>query len=357
MSENFNKKFLKIAINLAKRNLSQTSENPSVGCVIVKNGEIISHGATAISGRPHAEKIAISKILDKKLLENCELYVSLEPCCHHGKTEPCVDLIANSGIKKVVIAAIDNDERVSGRGIAKLREFGIEVEICEMAEAYEVNRGFFKAKASGLPFVTLKLAMSLDGKIACKNGESKWITSEKARRFSHILRTQNQAIMIGANTLKRDNPRLDCRILGLEEFSPQKIIYSPLLSFDDDFEIFQSGSPAFIATCAKNRQKIANFKNCHGIFGENLEEILREICKKGLNSILVEGGKKLASELLQRGFVDEIQIFRSNKIIGEDGISAFGEFGFESIDEVFSGFDLVSCDEIGNGDSLCVYRR
>jgi len=297
------KKFMAYALNLAQKNLGKTAPNPVVGCVIVFDGKIISSGVTQFGGRPHAEKIAIDKISDKKILAESVIYVTLEPCSHFGQTAPCVDEIIKNKFKKVVIAAQDPDLRVNGNGIKKLREAGIDV-VCGVLEkeAREINRGFFTAKKLGRPFVTLKLATSLDGKIATKNFDSKWITGEKARNFAHLLRAKNDAILVGNNTFKKDNPRLDCRLPGLEEFSPKIIILS------------------------------------HQNFSGNLEDILSKICVDGVNSLLIEGGQNVATQFLQKNLVDELIWIRSPKIIGDDGISAIGEMGFEKISEVLNNF-------------------
>lgn len=297
------KKFMAYALNLAQKNLGKTAPNPVVGCAIVHKGEIISSGVTQFGGRPHAEKIAIDKVLDKKILAESVIYVTLEPCSHFGQTAPCVDEIIKNKFKKVVIATQDPDLRVNGNGIRKLREAGIDV-VCGVLEkeAQEINRGFFTAKKLGRPFVTLKLATSLDGKIATKNFDSKWITGEKARNFAHLLRAKNDAILVGNNTFKKDNPRLDCRLPGLEEFSPKIIILS------------------------------------HQNFSGNLEDILSKICADGVNSLLVEGGQNVATQFLQKNLVDELIWIRSPKIIGDDGISAIGKMGFEKISEVLNNF-------------------
>ncbi len=314
--------FISYALNLTQKNLGQTAPNPVVGCVIVSNdGRIISSGVTALGGRPHAEKIAIDKIADKKILEGTTLYVTLEPCSHLGQTEPCVDEIIKNKFKKVVIATQDPDSRVNGNGIAKLREAKIDVVLGILEkEAQEINRGFFTAKKLGRPFVTLKLATSLDGKIATKNFDSKWITSERARDFAHLLRAKNDAILVGANTARKDNPRLDCRLPGLEEFSPKIIILS------------------------------------HENFSGELEEILKKFCSEGINSLLIEGGQNVATQFLQKNLVDELVWIRSSKIIGSDGISAIGEMNFNKISEVMNNFKRQEIREAGE-DTIEIFRR
>jgi diaminohydroxyphosphoribosylaminopyrimidine deaminase/5-amino-6-(5-phosphoribosylamino)uracil reductase len=321
MIQSSDQKFISYALNLAKKNRGITSPNPVVGCVIVKNNQIISTGVTAKNGRPHAEKIAIEKISDKQILNGAEIYVTLEPCSHFGQTNPCVDEIIKCKFKKVVIATQDLDERVNGNGIRKLQEAGIKViEGVLEKEAQEINRGFFKAKKTGLPFVTLKIATSLDGKIATKNFDSKWITSEKARQFGHLLRARNDAIIVGANTIRKDNPSLDCRISGLEDFSPKPVIISHNSDFDLSLKIFQ------------------NPKNPPIILGGNLLNILKKLCAEGFNSVLVEGGQNIATQVLKENLVDELVWIRNKKIIGEDGIAAIGAMGFLTVDAALNGF-------------------
>lgn len=337
MIQDQDKKFISYALNLAKKNLGKTVPNPVVGCIIVKNGEIISCGITAKGGRPHAEKIAIEKISDKKILHGATLYVTLEPCAHFGQTEPCADLIIANKFAKVVIATQDPDGRVDGKGIEKLRQAGIEV-ICGVLEkeAQEINRGFFTAKKTGLPFVTLKLATSLDGKIATKSFDSRWITSEKARQFSHLLRAKNDGILVGAGTVRIDNPALDCRILGLEDSSPKKIILSNKNDFDPQANIFRDSAPIII--------------------GGELKKVLQKLREDGINSLLVEGGQKTSTEFLKENLVDELVWIRNKKIIGNDGISAIGELGFTKISEALSNFSRHQLIEMED-DLIEIYRR
>lgn len=325
MTNNDDKKFMAYALNLSKKNLGITSPNPVVGCVLVNNKKIISSGVTKKSGRPHAEIVALDKVQNKSDLNGATAYITLEPCSHFGQTSPCVDELIKYKFKKVVIAAIDPDSRVNGSGIKKLKALGIEVVSPFMEdEAREINRGFFKAKTTGLPFTTLKIATSFDGKIATKNFDSKWITNEKSRQFSHFLRAKNDAILIGGNTLRRDNPSLDCRILGLEEYSPKIVIISRNSEFDLSLKIFQN---------QKNPPIILSNK-----LGINLKDALLKLCSQGINSVLVEGGAQIATQFLQQNLVDELVWIRSSKIIGNDGIAAIGDLNFLEISKVLSGF-------------------
>jgi diaminohydroxyphosphoribosylaminopyrimidine deaminase/5-amino-6-(5-phosphoribosylamino)uracil reductase len=363
MNKNYDQKFIAYAINLAKKNLGITAPNPVVGCVIVKNNTIISSGVTAKNGRPHAEIEAINKVTDKKILAGAEIYISLEPCSHFGQTYPCVDEIIKYQFQKAVIAVQDPDLRVNGEGIKKLRQAGINV-LCGILEqeAKEINRGFFKAKTTGLPFVTLKLATSLDGKIATKNFDSKWITSQKSRDFAHLLRAKNDAILIGANTVRKDNPSLDCRLLGLEEFSPQKVIISKSLEFDLNGKIFQKCEeiPTIILTNngdKKFRNSAVKIIICAEKNGEvDLQDALKKLCQSGVNSILIEGGQKIATTFLQENLIDELILMRSTKIIGGDGISAVGSMNCFDVSQALSRFTRTEIREF-EGDVVEILSR
>lgn len=362
MSKNSDEKFLSYALNLARKNLGQTAPNPVVGCVIVKDGEIIASGVTAKDGRPHAEKIAIEKVSDKKILEGATIYVSLEPCSHLGQTPPCADEIIKHKFKKVVIAAQDPDERVNGKGIQKLREAGIDV-VCGILEkeAQEINKGFFKAKKTGRPYVTLKIATSLDGKIATKNFDSKWITSQKARQFGHHLRSINEAILVGKNTVTKDDPMLDCRIPGLEDFSPSRVIIASDLNFDSNLKIFQTAKK--IPTIILTNNSSHKFQNpavkiilCEEKNGKvDLQDALKKLCASGVNSVLIEGGQHVATQFLQENLVDELVWIRNKKIIGDDGISAIGAMNFSKISDVLNNFSRQEIKELSD-DVIEIYK-
>jgi diaminohydroxyphosphoribosylaminopyrimidine deaminase/5-amino-6-(5-phosphoribosylamino)uracil reductase len=352
------KKFMSYALALSKKNLGQTAPNPSVGCVIVCDGKIISSSVTAKNGRPHAEKVAIDQVLNKEIFKNSTIYITLEPCSHIGQTQPCVDEIIKYRFKKVVIATKDSDSRVNGEGIKKLQQAGIEVVFGVLEnEARELKRGFFHAKEKHRPFVTLKLATSLDGKIATKNFDSKWITSEKAREFSHYLRAKNDAILIGGETARRDNPSLDCRIAGLEDFSPQKIIISQSLDLDPSLNIFKNSSQKTIILTTKDKDfPAAKLILCAQKNGKiDLKDALTKLCQSGITSLLVEGGSKIATAFLQENLVDELVWIRNRKIIGNDGIAAIGDLNFSKISDVVENFKRTSIRELED-DLIEIYR-
>jgi diaminohydroxyphosphoribosylaminopyrimidine deaminase/5-amino-6-(5-phosphoribosylamino)uracil reductase len=352
------KTFLNLALNSSKKNIGLTGSNPSVGCVLVKDGSIISIGVTQRGGTPHSENIAINKAVNKSSkIEESTLYVSLEPCSHFGKTPPCTDLIIKSKISRVVIAATDPDKRVNGLGIEKLRQAGIKVEVGLLEEqAKQVNQGFFTAKTLHRPFITLKLATSLDEKIAQKNGHSKWITCEKSRQYSHYLRAKNDAILVGANTVKQDNPMLNCRIAGLEDYSPKRIIISSNLDIDLSRQLIKTANqiPTIIATNNQNNQqftnlgvKIINFKT--------LNNLAEELCKIGINNLLIEGGGKTATAFLKANLIDKIIWIKSNKTIGPDGIKALENQELSKL-EATTNFTKI-CERTFNSDIMQIYTK
>lgn len=345
-------KYLNLAINLAKKSLHKCSPNPRVGCVIVKNNVILSTAITAINGRPHSEIIAIEKVKDKSLLIDASIYLTLEPCCfYHGKKSAgCVDQIIAHKFKKVVIANIDCNPNINGRSVEILRKSGVEVVIIESAEGKKLHQDFFKIQKYALPYVTLKIASSLDGKIATRNFSSQWITNEQSRKYSHLLRAQSDAILIGANTLRHDNPSLTCRIKGLEEYSPQKIIVSSSLDFNKNYKIFDDCSNVIIITGESNlnHPALENFagkvvfvkKSSTDNQNIDLRSALRLLLELGINTILVEGGSKIIAQLIQDNLVDKIIWAKSQIIIGNDGIPAIAELGIDDIKNAINNFEL-----------------
>jgi len=385
--------YINFAINLSKKHLGLTSSNPVVGSVLVKNNVIISTGITGENGVPHSETVAILKAKDKAAdITGATLYVTLEPCCHFGKTPPCTDLIIKSKISRIVVAMIDPDNRVNGLGIKKLQEAGIEVIVGVLEDkAKELNRGFFSAKTKSLPFITLKLATSLDCKIATKTCDilspletfknspeysgsqqgvaeqmlrdhkaicssfkelehSKWITSEKSRQYAHYLRAKNDAILVGANTVRIDNPMLDCRIYGLEKYSPKRIILSQSLNINLESKIIQTARqiPTFIATSNQNTKKFIDLGvNIINLDNDNLGDLVKKLVTIGINNLLIEGGGNIATKFIQANLVDRLILIKSTKIIGNDGISAIGDLNLSQISQGIK-FNMISTKTIGD---------
>ncbi|MFN5351006.1 MAG: bifunctional diaminohydroxyphosphoribosylaminopyrimidine deaminase/5-amino-6-(5-phosphoribosylamino)uracil reductase RibD [Alphaproteobacteria bacterium] len=304
MNKNMHEKFMQIAIQLAKNAKGQTGNNPSVGSVIVRDGKILATAHTGFGGTPHAETIALNRATSNT---GATLYSTLEPCSHYGKTPPCVKAIIEAGIKEVVIGVDDKNPLVSG--VKELEKAGVKVTSGVLKnQAEELHNDFFKFIETGLPFVTVKVAVSLDGKIATKNGDSKWISGELARNYAHKLRSQNNAILIGGETYRKDNPELTCRLEGLEQFSPKKFVISKSLKqAREGFTILDGKKP--------------------------LKELLKSINHLRL---LVEGGGGLITSLLKENLIDELILIRANKIMGNDGLSFVGDLDFKKIEQTFN---------------------
>jgi diaminohydroxyphosphoribosylaminopyrimidine deaminase/5-amino-6-(5-phosphoribosylamino)uracil reductase len=369
---NHDLKFIKLALNLASKNIGNTAENPSVGCVITKNNIILSTAITSENGRPHAEINAINKIKDKSILAECTIYITLEPCCHFGKSPPCVDEIIKYNFARVVICMKDPDLRVNGNGIKKLQIAGINTEIGLLEnEAYEINRDFFYGKKYNKPFITLKLATSLDGKIATQNLESKWISSDKSRKYMNNLRSKYSGIMVGANTIKMDNPTLNCRINGLEEYSPIPIIISSKLDFTFNEKVFNQ-EKSTILICPKSQinhenlnkwlkkstlNQVIFIENTHIIADRiNINYSLEKLYQIGINSILVEGGSVLATQMLKDKLINELIWIHAPIILGSDSISAINSLNILGLNDEFRNFKLISSNIIDN-DIISIYSN
>ncbi len=384
--------FMSIALKLAEKSLGSVAPNPAVGCIIVKNGMVIGEGYTGIGGRPHAEVVALQNAHD--LTHGATMYVTLEPCCHFGVTEPCTAEIIKSGIRKVVIAAIDPDNRVLGRGIKALADAGIEVEQGIMQEeAEKLNVGFFTTKKLHRPFIACKIT-TLDGKIATFTGDSKWITSEDTRNWVHELRAKYDAIMIGSSTLINDDPLLTCRLPGLEERSPIRLIIDSQAKLQEEHNIAKTADKitTWVITNREIEKKIKNInylivnsnhkppvipdvtpthspvipmpspvipvprhwdpENFKQLRSENWIPVSstgmtsdRKVCLKdmasklvseiGITRLLVEGGGVLITELLKHNLIDRLIICRSGKILGNDATPFVGDLGIQSINECY----------------------
>ncbi len=314
--------FMRHALRLAERGLGNAWPNPAVGAVIVRDGSVVGRGYTARGGRPHAETLALAQAGANA--SGAALYVTLEPCSHHGKTPPCTEGIIESGIKRVVAACTDPNPKVSGKGFAQLRAAGIEVieNICAQ-EALKLNEGFFSVIHRKRPFVALKLATSLDGKIATASGESQWITGEHSRIFGHYLRATHDAILTGIGTVLADDPSLTCRLSGREADSPQRIVLDSTLRISDKAKVL----PAWVFTAKGNNAKknlpdtkifqVSREGSCL-----SLANILETLAQEGVTRLLVEAGSKIAGAFIEQNLADRIYWFRAPLIIGEKGLDA-----------------------------------
>ncbi|MFH0839207.1 MAG: bifunctional diaminohydroxyphosphoribosylaminopyrimidine deaminase/5-amino-6-(5-phosphoribosylamino)uracil reductase RibD [Candidatus Omnitrophota bacterium] len=323
--------FMKLAKALALKGLGRTSPNPIVGCVLVKNGKIVAKGYHRKAGCAHAEIEALNDAKKKHIdLTNVTMYVSLEPCCHFGKTPPCTDAIVKNGIKRIVIGMKDPNPLNNGKGIAVLKKAGINVTLGILEdELRKINLPFIKFIQKQLPYVAVKIAASLDGKIATKTGDSKWITNEYSRSFVHRLRGSADAILVGRATILRDDPLLDCRAkerILLKQ--PIKIVLDEKLKIPLSSNIFSSNSPArtIIATTKKASYKRATYFTrltnvellyCRAKSGViDLKDLMKKLAQKGMLYILVEGGGTTIASFFKERLVDELYLFISPKIIG-----------------------------------------
>lgn len=317
--------FMQQALALAWEAKGKTFPNPAVGAVIVKNGKVISTGATNVWGGPHAEKEAIQKA--RVNAKNATLFVTLEPCCHYGRTPPCTNAIIEAGIKKVVFAVSDPNPVVNGKGSEQLKNAGVEVYggLCE-DEAYRINEDFFWNITQKTAWVTLKLAMTLDGRIADIHNGSKWISSEKAREYVHELRRTHAAVAVGRGTFDFDNPQLTVR--HKTGYNPARILFSSNAKIPDKSH-FLGNTDQIRTIIIQNRDKFGIKKNKFGIeiwrtgFENNvfsLKESLNIAYKENLTSIFFEGGQGIASSLLENNLVNRLYLFYGNKVIG-DGLS------------------------------------
>lgn len=316
------------ALELARNGLYTTHPNPRVGCVIVRDGQIVGEGWHVRTGEPHAEVHALRAAADKA--RGATAYVTLEPCSHYGHTPPCADALVSAGVARVVAAMQDPNPDVAGRGMQRLAQAGIEVRsgVLEV-EARALNKGFLKRMEHGLPFVRVKLAMSLDGRTAMASGESQWITGPAARSAVQRLRAEASVVLTGADTVLADNARLTVRAeeLGLDAEQtalamsrpPLRVLIDGRLRVPLDAPFFKAG-PALVATCAAVEEQYANGPESlivPGVDGQvDLRRLLSELAARGVNEVLVEAGSRLAGAFAQQGLVDEYQIFVAGKFLG-----------------------------------------
>jgi diaminohydroxyphosphoribosylaminopyrimidine deaminase/5-amino-6-(5-phosphoribosylamino)uracil reductase len=340
--------FMKRALELSLR--GTPSPNPYVGCVIVKNSKIIGEGYHKKCGEDHAEIVAIKDALQKgNDLENSILYVTLEPCCHYGKTPPCTSKIIECGISQIYVALQDPNIKVNGKGISKLRAAGIKIHIGLLEkEAMEVNEIYLKYITTKRPFVLLKSAISLDGKIATKTYESKWISNDKSRQYSRKLRSKYDAILVGINTVLKDNPKLS----GINR-NPLRIILDSKLKIPLDAKVLSDNHVLIVTTEAhgkekrkKIEEKNINYLMC-GKEQVNLNDLMKELGRRQITSVLVEGGGKIITSFLKDRLADKVNLYISPKIIGADAIPFVDIIGCIHIEKALK-LNNVSFDILGD---------
>ena len=304
--------YMSIALKLASQGRDGVKANPMVGCVVVKDGQIIARDYHQTFGEAHAEINALSQINNQA--DGATLYVTLEPCSHVGKTPPCAQAIIDSGVNQVVVATLDPNPLVSGQGVAMLEAAGIKVSVGLLeAEALTLNRGFIKRMQTGLPFVTCKIAMSLDGKTSMASGESQWITAKAAREDVQHLRTKNQAVMTGSGTVLSDNPSMTVR-LNTTTVSPLRVVIDSQQQITDQtLNIFSNDAPTLVLD-PNNSKTLDNGKL-------DLTDVLKQLGEQGINTVLLEAGPNLIGAMIKENLIDEFVIYTAPILMGSNANS------------------------------------
>ncbi|MDT8443732.1 MAG: bifunctional diaminohydroxyphosphoribosylaminopyrimidine deaminase/5-amino-6-(5-phosphoribosylamino)uracil reductase RibD [Desulfuromonadales bacterium] len=361
--------FMQRAIELAKKGLGRTAPNPPVGAVLVRDGKVVGEGFHPAAGQPHAEIFALRDAGD--LARDADLFVTLEPCCHQGRTGPCSDALIAAGIARVFVGIQDPNPQVAGKGLQQLREAGVDV-VCGLlaGECQQLIAPFAKYTASGLPYVVFKAAMTLDGQTATANGDSRWISCAASRELVHQLRNQVDGIMVGSGTVKTDDPRLTTRLVenhrdpvrivfdGKLETSPQASVYTQLSDAKTILVTASDHSESALLPYQTGGTEILQVARNAGTL--DLTAALAELGKRHLHYLLLEGGSVLGGAMLRAGLVDRIMVFIAPKMLGGAGRSLFAGRGVASISEAFSLMNLrirqIDTDILIEGEVQYVHR-
>ncbi len=348
-----NEQYMRRALTLARKGVGRTSPNPAVGCVIVRDNTVVGEGWHRKAGTPHAEVYALRQA--GALACGADVYVTLEPCSHFGKTPPCADALVEARVGRVFVGMIDPNPKVAGSGVAKLRTAGIEViQGLLESDCRSINRPFIKQVTTGIPYVTLKSAMTLDGRTGTASGDSRWVTGERARRMVHRLRGIHDAIMVGVGTVIADNPLLTCRVRGGHD--PLRVIVDSSLRIPATSEVLNVASKAstLIATISADSAKIAALQalgavilHCNARDGRvDLHDLVQRLGRRGVQSILLEGGAELAGAMLLEQLIDRCIFFYAPKLVGGDGVGLFCGMGVERMADAIR-LSEVSVGKIG----------
>jgi len=364
MSAKTDSRFMRLAIDLGRRGLGRVWPNPAVGCVIVREGVIVGRGWTQPGGRPHGEACALAQA--GAAAHGATAYVSLEPCAHTGQTPPCAQALIEAGVARVVTALSDPDPRVAGRGHAMLRAAGIVVDCgCEAEAAALANAGFLMRITRGRPMVTLKLALTLDGRIATAAGVSRWITGAQARRMVHLLRARHDAVMVGAGTARADDPDLRVRELGVAH-QPVRIVADSRLGVSVGGRLGRSAHEAAVwmlhgaqapqATRRDWQAAGASLVTCDldALGRLDIGDALQRLGARGITRVFCEGGGGLAASLMRAGLVDEMVVFSAGHAFGADGTAGLGAMGVTAIGP--HPFELIASQRCGE-DLMHHWRR
>ena len=356
--------YMRRALELARKGEGHTSPNPMVGCVVVKDGRIISEGYHEKYGEFHAERNALTRCTEDTT--GTDLYVTLEPCCHQGKTPPCTDIIIEKKIARVFVGSMDSNPLVAGKGVQILREHGIYVETGILEEeCLKLNEVFYHYITTKTPFVVMKYAMTLDGKIACATGDSKWVTGEIARTQVHRMRGRYRGIMVGIGTVLADDPMLNCRVEG--GVDPVRIICDSNLHIPLESQIVKTASEIeTIVACSqesleaeRKQEKIRKLKDAgiqligtEGAHGVNLVELMKKLGEQNIDSILLEGGGTLNASALEDGIVNKVYAYIAGKLIG--GMDARSPVEGMGIDRMADAITLKDMKIERLGDDFCI---
>ena len=356
--------YMRRALELARKGEGHASPNPMVGCVVVKDGRIISEGYHEKYGEFHAERNALTRCTEDTA--GADLYVTLEPCCHQGKTPPCTDIIIEKKIARVFVGSMDSNPLVAGKGVQILRDHGIYVETGILdAECRKLNEVFYHYIATKTPFVVMKYAMTLDGKIACATGDSKWVTGEIARTQVHRMRGRYRGIMVGIGTVLADDPMLNCRVEG--GVDPVRIICDSNLHIPTESQIVKTASDIeTIVACSqealeseRKQEKIRRLKEAgiqiigtEGAHGVNLVELMKKLGGQNIDSILLEGGGTLNASALEDGIVNKVYAYIAGKLIG--GMDARSPVEGMGIDRMADAITLQNMEIEKLGDDFCI---
>ncbi len=328
-------RYMDLALSLAERRKGLTHPNPTVGCVIVREGRIVGLGYHEGAGRPHAEVVALQQAGDRA--RGSDVYITLEPCAHHGRTPPCTSALVSAGVGRVFVAVTDRNPAVSGRGVKALRSAGIEVITgIREEEALLMNEDFFTYISEGRPYVTLKLAQTVDGRLATLSGESRWITSAESRRYAHRLRLHATAVLVGANTVLRDDPLLTVRHIPSPK-NPLRVVLDPDLTVPPSAKVLTDRSAPTLVVFSRRdpaREKEIRSTGAELLHMEelSLKALLGELHGRGVVHLLVEGGAYTATTFLREGLWDRLVIFQAPKLMGEG--KGIGDLGIRSMAEV-----------------------
>jgi diaminohydroxyphosphoribosylaminopyrimidine deaminase/5-amino-6-(5-phosphoribosylamino)uracil reductase len=368
MKKSVDERFMNLALRLARLGAGRVSPNPMVGAVLVKSGEVVATGFHKGFGQAHAEVEALKKVGFQA--NDMVLYVNLEPCCHYGNTPPCTDAIIRAGVRRVVVGTVDRNPIVSGRGIERLREAGVEVTVGVLeAQGVKLNEGFFKWITTGFPFVTLKLAITLDGKIADREMASRWVSGEKSRQIVHRIRAVSDCVMVGAGTFEADNPTLLPAIGGIRGRIPLRMVVSSYgdIAVSEETNLLRTKDRGkVVIACGEGARKervealqrlgfeVSLIKEKDGHV--DVKELFKSMGSKGLVYVLVEGGAKLAASVLREDLVDRLILFIAPKLLGDpEAVPMVTDLGIRALSDS-KGFCVERVRKVGQDVMVTLTR-